>query len=154
MSDVVKAIAEIIGAADTSNHLVMERICSIRNRLTKILGDEGFKEDVERAAAEVRAQGISAFENLIGSLSNAMEPKEREYKIKRSEKGQRIKVKSASGVQFSFGPIWRDAVRACKGIAINEGNREKLNMHGTHMGVVNPESMSPRELCSAISALM
>ena len=154
MADIVKAISEVLGIKDLSNHIIMERIHNIRSRLTKQSGEEGFTEDVERAAEEVRVQGANAFASLVGSISNAMEPKEREYKIKRSEKGQRIKIKSASGVNFSFGPVWCDAIKACKGIVLNENNREKLNMHGTYLGVQDAEKMTARELCAAIAAHM
>lgn len=156
--DILKEIACALGYADAENleggHFINERLRSISKKLTTKPGDVNFTEDCERAEKEVDAVGAAAFGQLFGQIVQAQEPKERVYKIKPVAKGQRIKVKSASGVRFSFGDVWCDAVRACKGIALNEANREKLNMHGTHLGVINPEVLAPRELCSKIASLM
>lgn len=147
----IKEIAEVLGYSVTNQHSA-ERLQKIQRRVTKSPTDAGFAEEVEAADAAVKQQGTSAFASFVGAVTAP--PREREYKIKRVAKGQRIKVVSASGVRFSFGPTWCDAIQACKGIVLNEANREKLNMHGTHVGVDAPESMSARELCVAIAAKM
>lgn len=129
-----------------------QRIFRIYEKLTKKITDIGFEADVLAAEETVNAEGGQALLKTLFQLTAP--PPEREYKIKRVAKGQRIDVKSASGIRFSFGPAWCTSVMAAKGIAINEANREKLNMHGTHLGVPVPDSMSPRELCAAITEAM
>lgn len=156
--DILKTVACALGYANDQilegGHYFEERLRSISKKLTCGPNDPNFAADCERAEKEVDAIGATAFGQLFGQIVQAQEPKERVYKIKPVKKGERIKVVSASGVRFSFGEVWCNSVKACKGIALNEANREKLNMHGTHLGVADPEKMTARELCVAITAVM
>lgn len=150
----MKAVACALGYVDLENFYVAERIRSIIKHLDKKPGDEGFKEACERAELAVNARGANVVEQMIGGLIQAQTPKERVYKIKPVAKGQRIEAISASGVRFSFGEVWCNSVRSIKGIAVNPNNREKLNMHGTHLGLVDVEGLTPRQLCERIIPLM
>lgn len=148
------AVACALGMGSIENFYIAERVRNIMKHLTKKPGDAGFAEDCERAELLVNSQGAHVFSSMINGLVDAQTPKERVYKIKPVAKGQRIEAVSASGVRFSFGEVWCNAVKAAKGIATHPNNREKLNMHGTHLGVEKPEDMTPRQLCAAITALM
>lgn len=151
----IAKIGEVLGLSNVDENEVnpfTTRLRRIAEKVKKKLGDIGFEEDVLAAERAVEEEGSRAMMQAFGQCALIETPAEREYKIKRSAKGQRIEQKSESGVRFSFGPIWVNAVVAAKGIALNENNREKLNMHGTHVGIENPEKMSARELCAAIAA--
>ena len=59
-------------------------------------------------------------------------------------------VQPQQNTTFRFGNVWIENVRQKKPSLKN--HREKLNAHGYSVGIVNPESMSVEELCTAISA--
>lgn len=145
-------INSVLGWSDTTSVNAVNKLSRIQAKLTTKFGDAGFAADVERAEAEVEEEGTRALMQCLMQVTAAPAPKV--YKIKRVAKGQRIKVASASGKKFAFGPVWVDAVKACKGIALNEANREKLNMHATTVGIENPEKLTARELCAAIAAAL
>jgi hypothetical protein len=146
-------VAEVLGLSvdtDVANS-VTTRLFRIAERVKRKSGEPGFEEEVIAADAAVGEESGRAMMNAFAQCSLIEAPQERVYKIARSEKGKRIEERSESGVRFSFGPKWVDAVVAAKGIALNEHNREKLNMHGKHVGIENPENMTARELCAAIA---
>jgi hypothetical protein len=154
LTSVITKIGEVLGldVDEESGSLQLERLRRIADRLTTKVGDAEFENEVFAIDEEIGKQGSRA---LFGTFMQVTAPEpERVYKIKRSQKGQRIKIKSASGKNFAFGPVWCEAVRACKALALNENNREKLNMHGTHLGVEYPDQLSSRELCAAIASRM
>lgn len=148
------AIARVLGYSSDNAESVSSYIQRVQGKVTKQEGEPGFEDDVFAAADAVDAEGSKVLTAIIGQLDGFSDEKPYEYKIKRVAKGQRIKVASASGKNFAFGPVWCQAIRAAKGIVLNENNREKLNMHGMHVGVVDPEKMTARELCAAISKRM
>lgn len=151
----LRAIGQLLNFCECDLNVatpIQMRIVRIYQKLTTKVGDIGFEDDVLLAEKAVSEEGGRAIMQTLFQL--IAPPPERQYKIKRVAKGQRIDVKSASGVRFSFGPAWVTSVMAAKGIAVNEANREKLNMHGTHLGIPVPDTMSARELCAAISATL
>lgn len=148
------AVANAMGISDTSVFYVADRVRRVAALVKVKPEDENFAKAVDEAEVAVNEIGAKAFNSMFAGFVQAQEPKERVYKIKPSLKGQRIEAVSASGIRFSFGEVWCKSVKESKGIATNPNNREKLNMHGTYMGIVNPEAMYARELCGAIAALM
>lgn len=149
----VNAIINQLGM-DADNHIMIERAQRISQKVQANPGDVDFLTQVEQAEEEISVIGRTAFNQLFAGFVEAQQPKERVYKIKPVMKGKRIEAISASGVRFSFGEVWCLSVRNGKGIAVNVNNREKLNMHGTHMGVANPEEMTAKELAAAIVVKM
>lgn len=155
MEVILKKIAKILHIDNCDMNIVThgtQRLFRIFEKLTTQPEDPTFEDDVLAAEILTDEAGARALMQSLFQLINP--PPEREYKIKRVAKGKRIAAVSASGVRFSFGPAWNTAVIAAKGIAVNVAHREKLNMHGTHLGVPIPETMSPRELCAAIAEAM
>lgn len=145
----VAEIAAVLGFdLEYTDQLTLAKFDRIQSKLTLTAEDEGFADEVEKLYSEV---SYSAASSLVQSFLKAGGPSPKVYKIKRSAKGKRISVISTSGVRFAFGPIWNAAIVACKGIALNEDNREKLNMHGKHVGIDGADSMTARELCTAIA---
>lgn len=152
---IIEKIAEALGLVNLNVDEVTPqttRLHRIAEKVTRKPGEAGFEEDVEAAEQAADEEGTRALLGALGQCLKIGIPEEKVYKIKRSEKGQRIEMKSESGIRFSFGPIWVQSVAAGKGIAVSDNNREKLNMHGTHVGIESPEKMSARELCAAIAA--
>lgn len=150
LSNKVNAIINSLGL-DSDNHIMVERAQRISQKVNANPGDADWAEQVEKAEEAISAVGRTAFNQLFAEFTEAQIPKERVYKIKPVAKGKRIEAISASGVRFSFGEVWCLSVKAGKGIAVNPNNREKLNMHGTHMGVANPDTMTAKELAAAIT---
>jgi hypothetical protein len=151
----IKAIGEVLGYIVPDEDAVSpitQRLRRIAEKVKSRLGDKNFEADVLAAEQAADEEGSRAMMQSFFQVNAA--PPEREYKIKRVAKGQRINVVSDSGVRYSFGPVWVDSVIAAKGLAMNEAHREKLNMHGTHLGIQNSDKMSARELCVAIAALL
>jgi hypothetical protein len=149
-------LGQAVGFEDVgSDSPLIWRLRRITEKVSaKLISELGFDGAVQAAEQAVSDEGGRA---LFGSLVQCQKieaPVEREYKIKRVPKGQRIQMVSESGIRFSFGPVWNEAVCAMKGIALNTANREKLNMHGTYLGVENPDKMTARELCTAIAERM
>jgi len=133
---------------------IATRLRRIAEKVPSKFGDPNFEKDVLAAEQAVEDEGGKA---LIASLFQCQRigvPEEKVYKIKRVAKGKRVSFLSPSGIRFSFGPVWNDSVLAAKGIAVNENNREKLNMHGQYYGIASPEAMSTRELCAKIAECM
>lgn len=159
MEVTIATIGEVLGQAgyidNGSDTPSISRLRRIAEKVSaKLISELGFEGAVLAAEQAVADEGGRA---LFGALTQCQligAPVEREYKIKRVPKGQRISMVSESGVRFSFGPVWNEAVAAVKGIAMNPNNREKLNMHGTYLGVESPEKMTARELCAAIAERM
>jgi hypothetical protein len=153
--DSLKKVAEALGLQyESLGDVAIDRLNRIASKLTRKVSETGFENDVLEAEKEINEAGGRA---LFGSLVQCQvieSPPERQYKIKRVAKGTRIKEKSVSGKNFAFGPVWCEAIKACKSLALNENNREKLNMHGSTVGIEHPEKMAPRELCIAIAARM
>lgn len=112
------------------------------------LADAG---NVQKVIDAVEAQRLAGFAAAAAQTQVKRTAPEHEYKIKRVAKGERIKEASATGKHFSFGPVWVEAVKKAAGIAVNEKNREKLNMHGVHVGVQSPETLDAKALCAAIA---
>lgn len=108
-----------------------------------------FAEAVSRAEALLNEEGQVAIAALVKQI--VAPPPEKVFKIKASPKGARIKIAAANGVKFSFGPIWNDAVKAAKGIALNPANREKLNHQAQLYGIENPGDMDVQNLCAILS---
>jgi len=154
LSTKVNSIILMLGL-DADNHVMVERAQRISRKVNANPGDVDWKEKVEAAEEEVSIVGRNAFNSMFAGFVHAQEPKERVYKIKPVMKGKRIEaICPITGVRFSFGDVWCDSVRASKGIAMKPQNREKLNMHGTHMGVADAASMTAKELCVAITLKM
>ena len=154
LSTKVNSIIKMLGL-DADNHVMVERAQRISRKVQANPNDLDWKEQVEKAEEEISIIGRNAFNSMFAGFVHAQEPKERVYKIKPVMKGKRIEaICPVTGVRFSFGEVWCDSVRAGKGIATKPQNREKLNMHGTHMGVENPHEMTAKELCVAITKMM
>lgn len=147
----INAIIATLGM-DADNHIMIERAQRISQKVNANPNDADFKAQVEQAEEEVSIIGRNAFNQLFAGFVEAQQPKERVFKIKPVAKGKRIEaICPVTGVRFSFGEVWCNSVKAGKGIAVNPNNREKLNMHGTHMGVLNPAEMTAKELANAIT---
>lgn len=154
LSTKVNAIIRTLGL-DADNHIMVERAQRIGRKVEANPGDQDFLAQVEKAEEEISIVGRTAFNQLFAGFVEAQQPKERVFKIKPVAKGKRIEaICPVTGVRFSFGEVWCKSVREGKGIAVNPNNREKLNMHGTHMGVVNPHEMLAKELAKAITEKM
>lgn len=155
MDSLIRKIAAVLGIKSLSD-TEQERMSKIADLVTCKPSDAGFEDDVLAAELKVASQASGAGGMALwGSMMQVTAPPpERVYKIKRVAKGKRIAEKSPSGRNFAFGPKWCAEVRACKSLALNENNREKLNMHGKTLGIEHPEKMAPRELCLAIAARM
>lgn len=151
----MEQVCQIIGigpvTVDRGNH-VLDRVRRIFSRSNMSPDTPDFEDSVREAERQVDEEGGRALMQSLYQCTSA--PPEKEYKIKRVAKGQRIEAVSASGVRFSFGPVWCESVKVAKGIAVNPHHREKLNMHGTFLGVDTPEKLSPLQLCQAITARM
>ena len=149
--ETILSIAEILGVSNINTEIgsyALQRLQRIADKLTKKPGEQGFDEEVIKKEMEADLEGSRA---LLQALEQVMAPpQEREYKIKRVAKGTRIEAVSPSGKNFSFGEVWTKSVIEAKGISLIPNNREKLNMHGAHVGVVNPEHLLTRDLCFAI----
>ena len=152
----VLGLQAAVGFVDTgSDNPLIWRLRRIADKVsTKLISELGFDGAVQAAEQAVSEEGGRALMNSLAQCQRIEAPVEREYKIKRVPKGQRIQMVSESGIRFSFGPVWNEAVCATKGIALNPANREKLNMHGTYLGIENPDKMTGRELCAAIAERM
>lgn len=150
----INAIINTLGM-DADNHIMIERAQRISQKVNASPGEADFLAQVHQAEEEVSIIGRNAFNQLFAGFVEAQQPKERVYKIKPVMKGKRIEaICPVTGVRFSFGEVWCKSVREGKGIAVNPNNREKLNMHGTHMGVTNPHEMLAKELAKAITLKM
>lgn len=144
----IGAICDVLGIVQP-DHEMTNRIRRIADKVKSRFDETTFTEDVLAAEQEVGLEGTRA---LLQSFNQCNQiPAEREYKIKRVPKGQRINIVSETGIRYSFGPVWNDSVIAAKGIAVNVNNREKLNMQGTHLGVESPDSLSAIQLCAEIA---
>lgn len=152
----VLGLGAAVGFADVgSDNPLIWRLRRITDKVSpKLVSELGFEGAVQAAELAVSEEGGRALMNSLAQCQRIEAPVEREYKIKRVPKGQRIQMVSESGIRFSFGPVWNEAVCATKGIALNTANREKLNMHGTYLGIEKPEAMTARELCAAIAERM
>ena len=150
----MEQVCQIVGTGpvtmDRGNY-VLDRIRRIAAR-AGCPGAPDFEDSVREAERQVDEEGGRA---LMESLFQCIAaPPEKEYKIKRVAKGQRIEMVSEKGIRYSFGPVWCESVKIAKGIAVNPNHREKLNMHGTSLGVESPETLSPHQLCQQIAARM
>jgi hypothetical protein len=120
---------------DEKNLHVAERSLRIANKLNAMPDTSDFEACLEKAVAEVDAEGANAFTALVTNFIKSQEPKERVYKIKRSLKGARVKVAGFEGRSFSFGPVWENFVKAGKGPALSD--QKKVRAHAAHVGVPN-----------------
>lgn len=152
----VLGLGAAVGIVDVgSDNPLIWRLRRITDKVSaKLISELGFEGAVLAAEVAVAEEGGRALMGSLVSCQRIEAPVEREYKIKRVPKGQRIQMVSESGIRFSFGPVWNEAVCATKGIALNPANREKLNMHGTYLGIENPDKLTGRELCAAIAERM
>lgn len=149
----LKKIAEVTGISfietDSIRMSILHRI-QAKMPVGISENDPGVVAVIEAAQRAVDEEGQLAIVSLVRQLTAP--PAEKVLKIKSSPKGVRIKVAAANGVRFSFGPIWNESVSRCKGIAVVESNRSKLNHQAIMLGVDSPEKMEISALCSAISA--
>lgn len=152
----LKEISKITGLTyDEGDALAQFRLRRIMNKLPSTgfmpsLDNREFVKLVRIAAKLVEQEGDVPLEEAANDLGAPEE--EKKFKIKRSPKGARIKIAAANGVRFSFGPVWNESVVKCKGIAVVEANRAKLNHQALLAGISNAEQMDVKDLCAAIAA--
>jgi hypothetical protein len=109
----------------------------------------GFREAVIKAEQEVNAEGQLAIAALVKRILTPAP--EKVLKIKSSPKGTRIKVAAATGIRYSFGPVWNSHVKAVRGPALAKACRAKLNHQALMHGVEGYEEMDQLELCKVLS---
>lgn len=151
----LQKIAEITGLRfNEQDTIAMQLLNRIANKLPEgtTENDANFEQLVQDAENAVDQEGQLAIVALVKMITAP--PPEKVLKIKSSPKGARIKIASATGVRFSFGPIWNESVKKGKGIALVEANRAKLNHQGLMSGVANPEKMAVTDLAAAIAATL
>lgn len=104
---------------------------------------------IKKAEEDVNMEGQLAIVSLVKAMTAPIP--EKMMKIKSSPKGARIKVAAANGVRFSFGPVWNESVKRCKGVAVVDANRAKLNHQAIMYGIESPDSMSATDLCAILA---
>lgn len=134
---------------DETNLYVAERTLRIANKLNAMADTSDFEACLEKATAEVDAEGAAAFGAMLTNLVTSLEPKERVYKIKRSLKGARVKI-AGFDRSFSFGPIWENFVKAGKGPALTD--QKKVRAHAVHLGVPNAMKGKFGDVLAALQA--
>jgi len=148
----LQKIAEIAGFPfNQDDEITMTVLRRIASKIPVGIDENhpGFAEAVSQAEAQINEEGQMAIAALVKQI--VAPPPEKVLKIKASPKGARIKIAAANGVKFSFGPIWNDAVRAAKGIAIAPTNRQKLNHQAQLYGIEGADSMSAQDLCTILA---
>lgn len=149
----LEKIAQIVGIryneSDVVGMKVLQRI-EARLPANTVPTHPAFAAMVRKAEEDVNSEGQLAIVALVKQITAP--PPEKVMKIKSSPKGARIKIAATNGVRFSFGPVWNDSVSKCKGVALVETNRAKLNHQALMAGISNPESMNVKDLCTAIAA--
>lgn len=151
----LQLIAQITGLRiNEQDPIVMELLTRIADKIPAGVSseDKHFDRMVLMAEDQVNHEGDMAIVALVKAVTAA--PLEKEYKIKRSPKGARIKIAAANGVRYSFGPIWNASVIKGKGIAFVEANRVKLNHQALMLGIASPEKLKVESLASKIAPLV
>lgn len=127
-----------------TNLVMLDYLGRINNKISRGLSEQEIQK-------ELNSEGNSIFTAMANAIIDMTTPKVKVYKIKRSPKGQRIKIRSESGKLYSFGPIWVESIKAAKGLAVSKNNREKLEMHASHVGLTNFKNLSSVEIAKLIS---
>jgi hypothetical protein len=148
----LQKIASIMGIENAQNAgAAMDHLNRVASKIPAgVDGDDpAFSTLVEQAISEVEQESKAVFAVVVSTVT--AEPVKPTLKIKSSPKGSRIKVAAVNGVHFSFGPIWNESVKKAKGIAVAPANRTKLNHQASMLGIDEPESLEPSQLCAQIS---
>lgn len=116
----LNAIAQAIGEPfNAENVMQQKRLASIRDL---VAGNEAGIEAIAAAEAAYSDRVHNAFAQLA---SNAVNPPSINSRLVEAERP--VRVKSDSGVRYSFGTKWNVSVHSGKGIAFAAANRDKLN---------------------------